>query len=124
MHVCPEFVSVHQCPQTSEEGLGLLELELQMASMWMLGIEPESSARAVNVLNTKPPFQPLVLVILKQGFELISMYWGYWVCVIMVSLPCCIRIQFTHLLPKTHIPKDVCVFHFLTHAFNPSTYEV
>lgn len=67
MHVCPEFVSVHQCPQTSEEGLGLLELELQMASMWMLGIEPESFAKAVNVLNTKPPLQPLVLVILKQG---------------------------------------------------------
>jgi len=46
----------HMCAVSSEARRGCwipLELELEMVviAMWVLGIEPRSSARAANVLN-------------------------------------------------------------------------
>lgn len=126
MHVCPEFVSVHQCPQTSEEGLGAPRSEV--TDGFHVDIEPESSARAVNVLNhqtTSPApcfgnFEIGSLNSFPCTGDTESVSWSSYPVVLEYSLLICSMT----CPPKTHIPKDICVFHFLTHAFNPSTYEV
>lgn len=46
-----------QCPQRTERALDLLELELQMllTTMWVLGIEPRSSGKAVSAETLSSP---------------------------------------------------------------------
>lgn len=51
VYVC---VCVYRCPQSPEEGVGCLELKLQIVLshlMWVVGTKPRSSERTASAFN-------------------------------------------------------------------------